>query len=82
MQGLLALFGLSRFLTLLELRLLLSLDVGNGEDQPNAAGDVNTERKREGVTADVLFVAKLPAEGDLICASSVFNLRGNISHQA
>ncbi len=33
------------------------------------------------MTADALFVAKLPAEGDLVRASSVFNLRGNVSHQ-
>ncbi len=47
-EGLLTLFGLSRLLTLLELRLLLGLDVDNREDQPNAAVHVNTEPKREG----------------------------------
>ena len=66
----------SILLALLELGLLLSLDVGNGEDQANATEPLLSQLRPLNRMSknDALFVAELAGEGDLIQSRAVHDL--------
>ena len=64
----------SILLALLELGLLLSLDIGNGEDQANATKHCQSIKLYAKVQAHALFVAELAGERDLIQSRAILDL--------